>query len=103
MSIQPTLEQVRGRVREQLAIVLSLPSESIGPESRILNDLNAESLDLLDLCFRLEEVFQVKVGQEDLAREFGQGVTPAEFGERFTVEGLARYVLGKMGESDGGG
>ena len=103
MSERATLESVSGQVRQQLAVVLSLPPEAIAPESRILQDLNAESLDLLDLCFRLEDVFRIKVGQEDLARAFAEGVTPEEFGERFTVEALSRYVLAKVEGSGGGG
>ena len=96
MSYRLTADEVRTGLREQLAVVLSIPPGSIAPESRILVDLDAESLDLLDLYFRLEDAFHVRLASGELASALGDGVTNEEFRERFTVEALTRYVLERL-------
>ena len=96
------MEDVRVCVREQLAIVLSLPVETIRPESRILTDLEAESLDLLDLAFRLEDAFRIRLDPRELTEASEEGVTSEDFRERFTVEALSVHVLAKLGRSDAG-
>ncbi len=50
-----------------VAECLALKPEAITPQSRLINDLGASSLDFLDLMFMLERRFGVRV-QED---EFG--------------------------------
>ena len=96
MSATRTADEVRTCIREQLAIVLSLPVESIRPESRILIDLGAESLDLLDLAFRLEDALRIKLDPKELPETLGPDVTPEEFRERFTVESLVILLMDKL-------
>lgn len=102
MNPEATVDEVRTCVREQLAIVLSLPLEAIRPESRILLDLGAESLDLLDLTFRLEEALDIKLDSKELAGASGQDVAPEVFRERFTVEALSDFLISKRRQSHAG-
>lgn len=97
-----TTDEVRTCVREQLAIVLSLSLESIRPESRIVIDLGAESLDLLDLTFRLEEALDIKLDPKELAGASGQDVAPEVFRERFTVEALSEFLMSKREQPHAG-
>lgn len=55
------------RVREILAKQLRVPAESITPESRIKNDLGADSLDILQLLMTIEEEYNVTIPDEKLA------------------------------------
>ena len=55
------------RVREILAKQLRVPAESITPDSRIKNDLGADSLDILQLLMTIEEEYNVQVPDEQLA------------------------------------
>ncbi len=96
MSPTLTVEEVRSRVCEQLAIVLSLPRESIRKESRILIDLGAESLDLVDLSFRLEEVLHIRLDPKELIEASEQGASAEDFPEHFTVDALSGYLLAKL-------
>ena len=100
MNPDATTDEVRTCVREQLAVVLSLPLEAIRPESRILIDLGAESLDLLDLTFRLEEALHIKLDPKELAGAPGREVEPEEFRQRFTVEALSVFLMSKGGQPD---
>ena len=87
-----TDDAIRDEVRRILAEALSVEADSIKPESRIMDDLNAESIDLLDIRFRVEKAFTFRITAEDLAQAF-QGTTSAEeFRARFTVDALCRYV-----------
>jgi len=54
-------EQIRGLVSEQLGVD---PSE-LTPESNILEDLGADSLDVVELVMAIEEAFDIEVPDED--------------------------------------
>jgi acyl carrier protein len=102
VTLTRTVDEVRACVCEQLVLALSLPRESIRPESRILIDLGAESLDLLDLTFRLEDALHIKLDARELAEAPGPASGPEEFRERFTVEVLSVYLLAKLERSRAG-
>lgn len=63
----PEPEGVARRVREILAEVLNL-EEPPPPEARLIEDLGAESIDVLALVFELEETFGGSIDDEALAR-----------------------------------
>ena len=48
-------------VRELIAEVLTVPRESVHPSSALTQDLGAESIDFLDLVFRIEDVIGRKI------------------------------------------
>jgi len=54
----PTLvgrEGVLGLVRRSVAQVLMVPLERVGPQTALVAELGAESIDFLDLVFHLEQ------------------------------------------------
>ncbi len=57
-------------VREVAVEVLSLDASSITEDARFKEDLEADSLDLVELVMGLEERFSIEVPEEDL-----EGVT----------------------------
>jgi acyl carrier protein len=89
-------DAVAETVRHLLADVLGKDAAAIVPEARILDDLGAESIDLLDMRFRIEQAFEIKVTGDDLARAVGGGITRIEFGVRFTVRALTDYVIERL-------
>jgi acyl carrier protein len=46
--------------------VLSVPAEKVVPEAKFADDLDADSLDLVELVMALEEEFGVEVPEEEL-------------------------------------
>ena len=59
------------KVREAIAEALGLDEDEVVPEARLMDDLGAESLDFLDIVFRIERAFGIKVprgGVESQAR-----------------------------------
>ena len=61
-----TQEQVLAKVREVLIDALGVDEEEVTPEAKLVADLGAESIDFLDIVFRLEKAFGIKINQSDL-------------------------------------
>jgi acyl carrier protein len=54
-------QQIRGLVCEQLGV----DAAELSPESDILEDLGADSLDVVELVMALEEEFGLEISDED--------------------------------------
>ncbi len=54
-------------VRKVMAEQLRIPEEKITPESKIKDDLGADSLDILQLLMTIEEEYGITVPDEELA------------------------------------
>ena len=55
------VERIRGLVSDQLGLS---PSE-VTPDASILDDLGADSLDVVEMVMAIEEVFDIEVPDED--------------------------------------
>ncbi len=63
----PTSEQeVLEKVKETLIEALGVDDEEITPEAKLRGDLGAESIDFLDIVFRLEKAFDIKIPRGEL-------------------------------------
>ena len=91
--MSPSVEE---QLRELIGIVLSLPVEQVPPDARLVDDLGAESIDFLDLRFRIEEAFGFKVTQSDLLNGIGSDGTAADFRRRCTVRALATFLESRL-------
>lgn len=60
-------EKVRGVIVEALAV----DEDEVTPDATIFKDLGAESIDMLDIAFQLEQAFGFKIGQGEM---FPEGV-----------------------------
>jgi acyl carrier protein len=58
----PTFEKFRACAVE----VLQVPPEKVVPEARFADDLDADSLDLVELVMSLEEAFDITVDESEL-------------------------------------
>jgi len=71
----PSDEEIFERVRKAIAEILRITVDRITPDSRFGDDLGAESIDLVDLEFRLEEEFGIEFyhgsGVEKLEEQLG--------------------------------
>jgi len=59
-------EQALGVVREAAVEVLSVEPDSVVETASFKDDLDADSLDLVELVMELEERFDVSIPEEDL-------------------------------------
>ncbi len=53
------------KLQEMLAKQLNISKDTIKPESRLLEDLNADSLDFVELLMTVEDEFGVTISDED--------------------------------------
>ena len=56
--------EIEDRVRTIVSEALDRPAAEIRQESSLIDDLGAESIDFLDLVFRLESAFGIKIPEE---------------------------------------
>ena len=64
-----TNQEIFKELKPLLVEVLGVTPEKIRLESVLVSDLGAESIDLLDLSFRIEEKFQVRIEANEIERE----------------------------------
>ena len=54
------------KVRETLVEALGVDEDEVTPEATLTGDLGAESIDFLDIVFRLEKAFNIKIPRGEL-------------------------------------
>lgn len=59
-------DEIFEKVQEVLVDALGLDDDEVTPEATLMGDLGAESIDFLDIVFRLEKAFEIKVPREEL-------------------------------------
>ncbi len=57
-----TIDQVKAIIADQLGMAI----DEINAESKVKDDLGADSLDMVELVMKLEEEFSLKIAEEDL-------------------------------------
>lgn len=84
----PTHDEIFDKVRTTLVDALGVDEEDVTSEASLRNDLGAESIDLLDIVFRLERNFGIRIPRGEL---FPENVSDPDLTEngRLTTKGLA--------------
>ena len=86
----PTQEEIYSKVSATLVEALNVDEEEITPDSTLQGDLGAESIDFLDIVFRLEREFGIKIPRGELFPEsIFQGDPEFVQNGRVTDKGLA--------------
>ena len=57
------------KVKESIVEALGVDDEEVNPDAVLFDDLGAESLDLLDIVFRLEKEFGIKIPRGGIQSE----------------------------------
>jgi len=63
----PTREEIFEKIRTALVDALAVDEEA--PDATLVGDLGAESIDFLDIVFRLEKAFDIKIPRGELFPE----------------------------------
>ena len=56
---------VENRIKSIIADQLGVAEEQVKPESKFIEDLGADSLDIVELIMAMEEEFQTEIPDED--------------------------------------
>ena len=85
----PSQEEIFTKVSATLVEALNVDEEEIKPASTLQGDLGAESIDFLDIVFRLEREFGIKIPRGELFPEsIFQGDPDLVQNGRVTEKGL---------------
>ncbi|MGI6545728.1 MAG: acyl carrier protein [Fastidiosipilaceae bacterium] len=60
-----TTEDVLAKIREILVDQLSVEEDEVTLESNFIDDLNADSLDIVELVMAMEQEFDISIPDED--------------------------------------
>jgi acyl carrier protein len=83
-----TRDAIFDKIKHVLVDALAVDEDQVTMEARLTRDLDAESIDFLDIVFKLEQAFGIKISQGEL---FPEGITQdARYvhNGRLTAEGL---------------
>jgi acyl carrier protein len=99
----PTQDEIYTKVSATLVEALNVDEEEIRPTSTLQGDLGAESIDFLDIVFRLEREFGIKIPRGELFPEsIFQGDPDFVQNGRVTSKGLeelrARMPFADLGD-----
>ncbi len=72
-----------GKVQDAFAAALGLEEDEVELDSKLIEDLGAESLDFLDIVYRLERAFDIKIPRGGI-----EGSAQAEAGGTYEVDGI---------------
>jgi acyl carrier protein len=59
-------DEIVQEVQEVLVDALGVDDDEVTTEATLMGDLGAESIDFLDIVFRLEKAFEIKIPREEL-------------------------------------
>ncbi len=84
-----TQEEVFEKVRGALVEALGVDEDEVIPQATLVGDLGAESIDFLDILFRLQKAFNIKIPDKELLPQ--DILTNPEYvvGGRVTETGIA--------------
>ena len=61
-----TRDEIYEKVKEVLMDALVVDEDEVSPEAVLTRDLGAESIDFLDIVFKIEQAFDIKIEQGEL-------------------------------------
>jgi acyl carrier protein len=64
-----TTQEIFDKVKAVLVDALGVDDDEVTPTAVIKDDLGAESIDFLDISFRLEKAFGIKIGKGEMMPE----------------------------------
>jgi acyl carrier protein len=84
-----TKDEVFQKVQTALVDALGVDEEEVTPQATMVGDLGAESIDFLDIVFKLEKAFGIEIPRKELTPE--DVLTNAEYVQdgKVTAAGLA--------------
>jgi acyl carrier protein len=86
------IDAVYPKVADTVADALGCEPDDVKPNASLIDDLGAESIDFLDLVFRLERAFKVKIPRGKIVEDARGTLPEAEFEQKglVTEKGLAQ-------------
>ncbi len=84
-------DDIYEKITEVLVDALAVDEDEVTPEAKLTTDLGAESIDFLDISFKLEQAFGIKISQGELFPESAASNPEYVQDGRITEKGLAEF------------
>ena len=81
--------EIETRVKKVLAEQLAVDEQQVVPDARFAEDLNADSLDLVEAVLALEEEWSIEIPEDEIAKRVAEYQSPEP---RYTSGVLAKYA-----------
>lgn len=94
-----TRDEIYAKVKDVLVDALGVDEDDVTPDAVIRDDLGAESIDFLDIMFRLEKTFGIKIPRGEMMPENLQNDPELVQDGKVTPRGIA-MLKEKMPHSD---
>lgn len=78
-------------VQQAVAEAMGMSADEIEPDARLFGDLGAESIDMLDICYRINRFLGTKIKAEDVDAYVQGGIPDDDFADNrnfITARGL---------------
>ncbi len=85
----PSRDEIFEKVKAALVDALGVDEDEVSPTATMVGDLGAESIDFLDIVFRLEKAFGIKIPRGELFPEDVLSSTEYVADGRLNAAGLA--------------
>jgi acyl carrier protein len=93
------IAEIYPKVAQNIADALGRESAEVPLKSRLINDLGAESIDTLDIVFRLERTFKIKIPRGKIVEQARGNLSEQEFEEKgYVTEAGRRRLLEYLSE-----
>lgn len=93
-----SFDEVFASLARLVSDALRVELASITPETNLILDLNAESIDLVDIRFRIEEAFGFHVDQRAFITSIAAD-NPSDVGTQLTMRRLTEFVIARTENS----
>lgn len=92
MNAQTNTEAIELAVREVIAESLAIAVETVKPDVSLMNSLGVESLDFLDIVFKLERLYEIQITRGELEKAARGDMAEEEFAPNGVISevGLTR-------------
>src|SRR5262249_55637108 len=84
-------DEIYGKVQGVLVDALGVDAEEVTPAATLREDLGAESIDFLDIAFRLEKAFGIKIPRGEMFPEDLFNKAAYVQNSRITPEGMQEF------------
>ena len=81
------------KVQDALVKTLGVKKEEIAPEKLLIDNLGMQSLDLLDIFFQIEKVFDIKIPRRELEEKAKGELSQEEFSSEGLITELGKKQL----------
>ncbi|MHC4638693.1 MAG: acyl carrier protein [Planctomycetota bacterium] len=93
-------DEIFQAVQEVMIDALGVDDDEVTADATLMGDLGAESIDFLDIVFRLEKAFEIKIPREELFPAESMMTNPEYVNNgKLTEKGLAE-IKAKMSHTD---